>query len=416
MTTGTGWPPPTPAHWERVPLKHVVEITGGSTPSKEEPAFWGGDIPWVTPKDMKVPRIENTVDSVTDKAIARTGLRRIAEPGVMMVVRGMILARRLPLAVNVVPVTINQDMKHLRPKRGSVDYLAYVLAAASDDILSNLDEAGHGTKALRSEQVFSTFIPFPPISEQKAIAAYLDRETARIDGLVERLERLIALLTEKRQAVISHVVARGLDLSAPTKPSGIDWLGEIPAHWEVKRLKHLVGLRSGDAITSDEIEDEGPFAVFGGNGLRGYAKRYNLTGEFILIGRQGALCGNVNYASGTFLASEHALVCHPRAQFDRIWLGETLRSMNLGQHSASAAQPGLSAETLMALEIPIPPLIEQRRIAAFVSSSEQPLDEIRGMAGNSINLLRERRAALISAAVTGQIPLAEMTPHAEAAE
>ena len=105
------------------------------------------------------------------------------------------------------------------------------------------------------------------------------------------------------------------------KPSTLDWAPQLPAHWSVKKLGFLASLKSGESITADDIRDDGPYAVYGGNGLRGYTDRFTHQGEYALIGRQGALCGNINYAKGEFWASEHAVVVTPREQVAVHWLG-----------------------------------------------------------------------------------------------
>jgi type I restriction enzyme S subunit len=113
------------------------------------------------------------------------------------------------------------------------------------------------------------------------------------------------------------------------KPSGVEWLGEVPEHWEILAIKRLASLQSGTGITSDSILDDGPYPVFGGNGVRGFSESFTHEGNYPIIGRQGALCGNINYASGRFWASEHAVVASPANQCEFRWLGEMLRAMNL---------------------------------------------------------------------------------------
>jgi len=114
----------------------------------------------------------------------------------------------------------------------------------------------------------------------------------------------------------------------PSKqPSGLVWAPLVPAHWTVKKLAFLASLKSGDSITPDDIKEDGPYPVYGGNGLRGYTDRFTHDGEYALIGRQGALCGNINYAKGEFWASEHAVVVAPREEIAVRWLGELLRAM-----------------------------------------------------------------------------------------
>jgi len=248
---------------------------------------------------------------------------------------------------------------------------------------------------------------WPPFSEQHTIAVFLDRETARIDELIAKKQRQIELLQEKRSALISHVVTKGLDPNVKMKDSGVEWLGEIPEHWEIVKLKRVASLKSGENITAEETEDDGQYPVYGGNGLRGFSDRYTHDGEFVLIGRQGALCGNINYAEGKFWASEHAVVVTARRPIVLRWMGELLRTMNLNQYSLSAAQPGIAVDRIRELSIPFPSVSEQSMIASFLDQEISVLDDLIERIKHSIRLLREYRTALISAAVTGKIDVRE---------
>ncbi|MCL4708305.1 restriction endonuclease subunit S [bacterium] len=279
---------------------------------------------------------------------------------------------------------------------------------------------------LSVDKISALKIPVPPLPEQRAIAEFLDRETAKLDTLVAKKQELIEKLKEKRTALISRTVTRGLppeaaraarlDPNPKLKPSGIEWLGEVPEHWVVKKIRHLALLKSGENITSEELEDDGEFPVFGGNGIRGYSSRFSHEGHYVLIGRQGALCGNINYAKGKFWASEHAVVVSPLTEFATAWLGELLRAMNLNQYSISAAQPGLSIEMINRLNIPVPPLSEQRAIADYLDRETAKIDQMAAKVEEAIARLQEYRTALITAAVTGKIDVreykdAEGVPH-----
>jgi len=184
------------------------------------------------------------------------------------------------------------------------------------------------------------------------------------------------------------------------KDSGVKWLGQVPEHWEIKAIKHVVEMRSGEAITSESIAEEGNYPVFGGNGLRGYTTHFTHEGTFALVGRQGALCGNVNYASGKFWASEHAVVCSPRRPVATRWLGELLRALNLGQYSVAAAQPGLSVELVGRVQVPVPTSPEQSAIATFLEHETAKIDALVAEQERLIELLKEKRQAVISHAVT----------------
>lgn len=267
---------------------------------------------------------------------------------------------------------------------------------------------GHGVSnlgrwRLPAEQQNEFILPFPPLAEQRLIANYLDKKCSEIDSLVELQEQMIAQLTNYKQSVITEAVTKGLNPDVQLVPSDIDWIDVIPKEWNVCRIKDLVNLQSGTNLTTVEITDSGHFPVYGGNGIRGYYHQYSNDGDFILIGRQGALCGNINYASGKFWATEHAVVCYPKRDYARIWLGELLRAMNLGQYSLSAAQPGLAVERIKNLKMPLPPIDEQQAIAFYLDTKCGEIDKLIETKRQKIETLKEYKKSMIYEAVTGKI-------------
>jgi type I restriction enzyme S subunit len=191
------------------------------------------------------------------------------------------------------------------------------------------------------------------------------------------------------------------------KDSGVEWLGQVPAHWEVCALKRIVRMQSGESITAEGIQESGEYPVFGGNGLRGYTSAFTHDGHFVLVGRQGALCGNINYGCGKFWASEHAVVASPVKQVKTVWLGEMMRAMNLNQFSVSAAQPGLSVDLVSRIATVLPPFLEQTAIAAFLDRETAKIDALVAEQQRLMELLKEKRQAVISHAVTKGL-----NPHA----
>lgn len=170
--------------------------------------------------------------------------------------------------------------------------------------------------------------------------------------------------------------------------SHIDWCPTIPNHWEEKRIKDIAFLQSGNSITPMDIAEEGEYPVYGGNGLRGYTNRYTNEGNYVLIGRQGALCGNINYAHGKFYATEHAVVVYAQKDEITLWLGETLRAANLNRLSMTAAQPGLAVSSLNLQFIPYPPREERMRIAAYLDTKLSEIDA-------QVSLLTHKRDAYL---------------------
>jgi type I restriction enzyme, S subunit len=260
---------------------------------------------------------------------------------------------------------------------------------------------------LYTDDFYDIRVPLPPPAEQAAIVRFLDWVNGRLERAIRAKRKVIALLNEQKQAIIHRAVTRGLDPSVPLKPSGIPWLGDIPQHWDVRRLKHLARFQSGDGITALQIETAGPFPVYGGNGRRGYATRYTHDGHYALIGRQGALCGNINFAQGKFFASEHAVVPTLIPGVCVLWFGELVRAMNLNQYSQSAAQPGLAVERIKNLYVPVPPSGEQHAIASAFELSTEPLARAITRIEREIDLLREYRTRLVADVVTGKLDVRE---------
>ena len=278
-------------------------------------------------------------------------------------------------------------------------YKAYIKSASTGVVESRL--------RLYTDDLYRLYAIVPPLSEQIAIVRYLNQADERIRRYISSRERLIELLEEYRQAVIHHAVTRGLDPDVRLKPSGVEWLGDVPAHWEVRRLKTLCSMKSGDGITAMSIEPAGEYPVYGGNGLRGYTSNYTHDGNYVLIGRQGALCGNVHIARGQFWASEHAVVASLSAGYVLEWFAAILDVMDLNQYSIAAAQPGLAVERVLNLSLPVPPPQEQAHIARYIERETADIDVAIDRARREIELLGEYRTRLIADVVTGKVDVRE---------
>lgn len=247
------------------------------------------------------------------------------------------------------------------------------------------------------------FLPVPTFQEQVNIVQYIEKVEFQINEAIAQKEKMIELLKEYRQVTINNAVTKGLDPNVPMKDSGIEWLGQIPVHWQIKSLKHCATMKSGDNLTSLEITEEGFYPVYGGNGQRGFYKAYNKEGNYLLIGRQGALCGNVHFVSGKFWATEHALVTVVNSDIVIKWYYYMLSFMNLGQYSESAAQPGIGVEIIKNLITCIPGINEQYKIVDFLDKKTTQIDEAIGLKKAEIANLNEYKATLIDSAVTGKI-------------
>ena len=303
-----------------------------------------------------------------------------------------------------------------------------------------INESGGSTRDTINITPFSNLpIAVPAVSEQLKIVNFLNRETAKIDALVVEQQRLIELLNEKRQAVMSHAVTKGLNSSVPMKASGIDWFGNVPAHWKVVALKHLVSrpIIDGPHVTPMKRDEGIPFvsaeSVSGGfinfDKLWGfvspedhaeYSKRYSPKRNDILMVKLGATTGTtaIVETDKDFSIWVPLAAIRLKTEIEPRFVLHVLRSDSLRRAYELSwtygTQQTLGLKTISNLRIPLPPKEEQQEIARRIDSMLPAFESLTAEAQRAIGLLLERRAALISAAVTGQIDVRRF-PEKEAA-
>ncbi len=212
-SSGAEWLGNVPNHWGVEKLGQCGTIAGGMTPSMENPRFWHGSIPWITPKDMKQDVISDSSVKVSQMAVHETSLCRIEPLAVLIVVRGMILARKVPIAWTTDFVTINQDMKALVPRTAVVtEFLARLLRSAQDAFMQQVDEAGHGTRRLPTERLRAVTVTLPPKDEQERIVEHLREKLETVEAKKNGTRKLVSHFLEFRTRLIADVVTGKLDV------------------------------------------------------------------------------------------------------------------------------------------------------------------------------------------------------------
>jgi type I restriction enzyme S subunit len=299
----------------------------------------------------------------------------------------------------------------LRPGPG-VDPKFFYWTLNSDFVGEQFSAKANGMTrfGLGIDSIRSTCIPVPPIEEQRRIADFLDDQVGRIDQAIELRTGQVAGFRSRLDSESLRLLTQGITPTEKRKTASQSWFHEIPQTWQDPQLARLACFRAGNFINAEEITELGDFPVFGANGLRGYGGHFTHEGSTVLVGRQGALCGNVILVSGKFWASEHALVAYPNVNFSLDWFAHALRAMNLGQYSVSAAQPGISVERINSLRVPLPPLEEQVAIARSLDQLAMSTDRVERLIRNSLEQIQERKRSLITAAVTGQLDVTVARP------
>lgn len=263
--------------------------------------------------------------------------------------------------------------------------------------------AGYGRWRLPTDMFMNFALPVPPIDQQRRISYFLDKQCAQIDSIIEEAKLSVAEYKKWRASIIFEAVTKGLNPLAEMKDSHIDWIGQMPAHWGILSLKYLCSMQAGKNLVSDQIDEAGEYPVYGGNGIRGYYSKYNYEGEYLLVGRQGALCGNVHKIKGCFWATEHAVVTKNVEGVELSFLYYLLNGMNLNRYASnSAAQPGLSVNTIQNIKTVFPPIEEQIEISTYLNDICHSIDSIIENKQSLIFELESYKKSLIFETVTGK--------------
>lgn len=441
--SGVEWFGEVPEHWGVQRLRQIGPLLKGCGGSKEDVVETG--VPCVRYGDLYTTHaymIRQARTCVTEERAA--DYFPIRRGDVLFAASGEDLAEIGRSAVVLVDeqACCGGDLVVLRPDVGIVpEFMGY----ACDCSVAKSQKAsmGRGTtvKHIYPDELKRLLLAVPPLPEQAAIAAFLDRETAKIDALIAEQQRLIELLQEKRQAAISYAVTKGLNPDAPMKDSGIEWLGQVPKHWEVCRLKTVSSLttsgprgwservgedgslfvQSGDLTDSMEVDFANCKRVQVGEDAEVEAARTRLQDGDVVVCVTGAKTGNVAVCTSVPEASyvnQHVCLIRPTARVLPLFLSMVLKS-GYGETYFSLAQyglkQGLSLEDVREAPVILPPLEEQRTITQTLVDLATRSRSLVAEAEHAIALLQEHRSALISAAVTGQIDVRNYSSEGAAA-
>jgi len=440
--SGIEWLPEVPSHWIVKRIRHAANLN----PSKREAHHLPRDLPvdflpmeavgtdGLINREQKRP-IEAVIDGFTYFREGDVALAKITpcfENGKCAIMRD--LAQGIGFGTTELTV--------LRPRFAQTvsEYLFYLLSSEPFRVLGESEMYGAGGQKRVPDAFVRNFrIAFPPIDEQKQIAEFLNHETAKIDALIEEQQRLIELLDEKRQAVISHAVTKGLDPDAPMKDSCVEWLGDVPAHWDVVKIKRVAKLESGHTPSKSVLEywdncsvpwvslnDSKTLAVqdyiedtrhkINEAGLAN-SSAHILPAETVVFTRDATI-GLAAITKKPMAVSQHLIgwVCGPSISPEYLLLVLYAMEQELHRATFGATIKTIGMPEVNRMVTPVPPMEEQVGIVEQVFKKREQLSKMRLEAEKAVMLLKERRSALISAAVTGKIDVRNWQSRADAAE
>lgn len=422
--SGVEWLGEVPQHWEVLPLSRIA--------SEANCIFIDGD--WIESKDLSEDGIRYlTSGNVGEGFYKEQGLGFISEDtfgelNCTEVVPGDVLISRLNLPIGracIVPdlscrIVTCVDNVIVRPNP-RIDRKFLIYAMSSKAHFANMENLARGTTMQRISRsaLGQVRFPFPPINEQAQIVPFLDREITRVDDLVANQRRLMELLKEKCQSVTSHAVTKGLNPHAPMKLSDVEWLGDVPEHWKIERGRHLfhkldllpetedgvvTAFRDGQVTLRENRRTDGfTFAVL----EVGYQRVR--TGDLVIHGMD-AFAGAIGVSESTGKCTpEYSVMTPAKTGINNSYFALVLRLMAQRNFifvicpSVRERAPRFRFEAFKDVQLPVPPIEEQQEIMSLIESMDSETKALTAEAQRAIDLLQERRAALISATVTGQI-------------
>jgi type I restriction enzyme, S subunit len=433
--SGVEWLGEVPEGWKVSKPKFSAPFQVGWTPPTAIDANFEGENLWANISDLKRKVISDTAKRISDEAAATASMSITPRGSLLYSFKLSVGA----VSFAAVDLYTNEAIASFLPNPYS--HLPFLYYALQVSIIENATENIYGAKILNQELIRSAPFPLPPLPEQQQIAAFLDRECGKLDALQAKQERLIELLKEKRQALISHAVTKGLpgvasaktglDPTAKLKPSGIEWLGEVPEHWIPTKVKWVsLTVKTGGTPCDPSWfteEPEVPWLTpgdFSDDSFRMSARRFvsrdaiakreapSFPPSSIFVVGIGATLGKVARLAQRQPASSNqqinAIVPSKKIESDYLFYSLLAQTEQMKNCSSASTLDIMNQEKTKSLHITLPPLAEQRAIVAHLDEKCGKIDQLKAKAERGIELLKERRSALISAAVTGKIDVREV--------
>ena len=425
MDSGVKWLGEIPSHWEVIKTSHLfTHIGSGTTPKSGSEEYYTEDgIPFLQTGDLNDGFIVDTSKKITEKALRDTNLTIYLQGSLVIAMYGATIGK---LGILGIDTTVNQACCVL-PKSPKVEtrYAFYAYLAAKNDLI--FQSKGGGQPNISQDTIKNERIPVPSRAEQTAIANYLDTATAKIDAAIAQQQKMIDLLNERKQIIINRAVTKGLNPNAKMKDSGVEWIGEVPEGWEVRKLKYLLNASlmygaNESAESEDEsypryiritdIDEDGNLRPDTFRSLPPIkAEPYLLKKGDLLFARSGATAGK------TYLFNEDIKACFA-GYLIKASLKETLLPDYLNYYTKSgiyenwkksifiqATIPNIGAEKYANLQITLPSIKEQKDIVKHLDVETGKINQVVRNCENQISLLQERKQIIINEVVTGKLKI-----------
>ena len=397
--SGIAWLGDIPEHWERWKISRGVKNIGsGTTPSSGNKDFYeNGTINWLNTGDFNNGILFKCKKKVTSKALQENSSLKLFPKGTLSI--AMYGATIGKVCIIQFDATTNQACCNIvEGKIFDNKFLMYWFIGHKPHIV-NLSYGG-GQPNISQDVIKSLFVPCPIKSEQTAIANFLDYKTAKIDRFIRKKKQLIKLLNEQKAGIINHAVTKGLDPNATMKNSGIEWLGDIPKHWEVRKLKYVAKICNGSDC---DKKAEGKYPVYGSGGVFGWNESFLYDKPSVLLGRKGTIDKPI-LVNEPFWTVDTAFYTKIKTDLvDILFFYYLCCNIPFGFYSSKTALPSMTQTSLYEVKFSIPSVPEQQIIVQYIEKETSQLNQLIQTIEKEIALTQEYRTALIAEAVTGKI-------------
>lgn len=407
-----------PEGWKVKKVTHSISYKVGFTPESGNPAYYGEGHPWVNISDLGDKVIHNPAKQITDDAIEKYKKSPAKKGSVLYSFKlsvGQVSFAGRDMYTNEAIAAFEESNDLL---------LSYFYYLAPIAIIQNASENIYGAKILNQEAIGNAKLVVPPIEEQQKIADFLDYKTAQIDTLIAKKEALLLKLQEKRSALITQTVTKGINPDALMKPSGVEWLGNVPAHWEVKRLKNVASYNDESLDDKTDLDYEIQYVdISSVNLLDGITNIETLTFDKAPSRARRIVRNNdiivstvrtylkaitsIKIPPDNMIVSTGFAVIRPHKNINASYVGYLLKSDgfvgNVVAKSVGVSYPAINASDLVRIHLVVPPITEQNEIVSLLNEKLINIDTQKNKIEDVISKLSEYRSALITSAVTGKI-------------
>ena len=372
-----------PDGWEWKKLGDLTTTTSGGTPKRNEKLYWGGNIGWLKSGELNDGYITNVEEYITDEGLTKSSAKLFPKGTLLIAMYGATVGK---LGILEIETTTNQAICGILNDKNKFEtlFMFYYLKKIREKMIE--DSFGGAQPNLSQTYIKDLDIPLPPLEEQKRIVVNLDNLFAKIDKAIALHQKNIDEADIFMASVLNDVFV------------------ELEEKYGVKEINSLFKIKSGNFLPAKNMVEDGEINVYGGNGINGKHNEFNLSGENIIIGRVGALCGNVRCVNDNIWLTDNAFyISEYFEEIDKNFLAQMLIHIDLGSSANKSAQPVISYKSICEMTLPLPPLKTQQKVVSYLDEISNKMEKIKNLQKKRMQSLKELKASILDKAFKGEL-------------